>query len=301
MLLYLATFLFGTNQLCNKIATGGTSPAAVNAVRFLAASAAMLPAMRRGLAQPEMRGPGLELGAWLLLGYSAQSAGVAQTTAGHAAFATTFTVLTVPLVAGLGGRRIPASTWVAGAAAMLGVALLDGGADGLSIGWGDLLCVLSAMFFGVHKVRMEECTMRFPDDTEALTGLQIAVVTLGSLLWEAPEVAGVLRDGGLEGLAHFAADLPWALSIYMGIATTALTLWMEARAMKVVSAPMAALIYSSEPLWGAGLSFVVLGERWGATGLAGAALILGSSLATQFGGDKTLANGGGANAPEKEE
>merc|ERR1712094_131913 len=79
-----------------------------------------------------------------------------------------------------------------------------------------------------------------------------------------------LGDGGLHGRG-----------------TTALTLWMEARAMGVVSAPMAALIYSSEPLWGAGLSFLVLGERWGPTGVAGASLILGSSIATQLGGDKT--------------
>jgi len=286
-LLYAATFLFGTNQLCNKIATGAHSPSSVNALRFLAASAVMLPAMRRGFARPEMRRDGLELGLWLLIGYSAQSLGVAQTTAGHAAFATTFTVLTVPLIAGLGGRRIPASTWAAGAAAMLGVALLDGGGEGLSIGQGDLLCVLSAVFFGVHKVRMEGVTARFPDDTEALTGMQIAVVTLGSLLWAGPEVAGVLREGGLTGLADFAAHLPWATAVYMGVATTALTLWMEARAMKVVSAPMAALIYSSEPLWGAGLSFLVLGERWGPAGVAGASLILGSSIATQLGGDKT--------------
>merc|ERR1719194_364891 len=138
---------------------GAHSPSSVNALRFLAASAVMLPAMRRGFARPEMRRDGLELGLWLLIGYSAQSLGVAQTTAGHAAFATTFTVLTVPLIAGLGGRRIPASTWAAGAAAMLGVALLDGGGEGL--------------FFGVHKVRMEGVTARFPDDTEALTGMQI--------------------------------------------------------------------------------------------------------------------------------
>merc|ERR1719194_376662 len=245
---------------------GAHSPSSVNALRFLAASAVMLPAMRRGLARPEMRRDGLELGLWLLIGYTAQSLGVAQTTAGHAAFA---------------------STWAAGAAAMLGVALLDGGGEGLSIGQGYLLCVLSAVFFGVHKVRMEGVTARFPDDTEALTGMQIAVVTLGSLLWAGPEVAGVLREGGLTGLADFAAHLPWATAVYMGVATTALTLWMEARAMKVVSAPMAALIYSSEPLWGAGLSFLVLGERWGPAGVAGASLILGSSIATQLGGDKT--------------
>ena len=236
-------------------------------------------------ADPELRRRGLELGAWLLLGYSAQSVGVAHTTAGHAAFTTTFTVLTVPLIAGLRGRRIPASTWAAGAAAVLGVALLDWGGEGLAVSGGDLLCIASAMVFGVHTVRMEEATTRFPDRSQELAALQIAVVALGSVLWEAPELLAVAREGG-AGLAGFAADLPWALGVYMGVATTALTLWMEARAMKVVSAPMAALIYSSEPLWGAGLSFLVLGERWGPAGGAGAALILAASLGSQIAGDR---------------
>ena len=288
-LLYGAAALFGTNQLCNKIAVGSHSPASVNMLRFLAASATMLPAMCRGLARdqdPELRRRGLELGAWLLLGYSAQSVGVAHTTAGHAAFTTTFTVLTVPLIAGFRGRRIPASTWAAGATAVLGVALLDWGGEGLAISGGDLLCIASAMIFGVHTVRMEEATTRFPDSSQELAALQIAVVALGSILWEAPELLTVAREGGAAGLADFAADLPWALGIYMGVATTALTLWMEARAMKVVSAPMAALIYSSEPLWGAGLSFLVLGERWGPAGGAGAALILVASLGSQIAGDR---------------
>jgi drug/metabolite transporter (DMT)-like permease len=291
-LLYGAAALFGTNQLCNKIAVGGHSPASVNMLRFIAASATMLPAMRRGLARdqdPELRRRGLELGVWLLLGYSAQSVGVAHTTAGHAAFTTTFTVLTVPLIAGLLGRRIPGSTWAAGAAAVLGVALLDWGGEGLAISGGDLLCIASAMIFGVHTVRMEEATKRFPDSSQELAALQIAVVALGSIVWEAPELLAVAREGGAAGLAGFAADLPWALGIYMGVATTALTLWMEARAMKVVSAPTAALIYSSEPLWGAGLSFLVLGERWGPAGGAGAALILAACLGSQIAGDGGVA------------
>ena len=58
-------------------------------------------------------------------------------------------------------------------------------------------------------------------------------------------------------------------------------------ALKQVSAPLAALIYSSEPLWGAMFAWVLAGERWGPRGWIGAALIIGSSLASQFGGDKT--------------
>ena len=37
--------------------------------------------------------------------------------------------------------------------------------------------------------------------------------------------------------------------------------WIEMNALKEVSAPVAAIIYSAEPLWGAGLAWGILGER----------------------------------------
>ena len=52
-----------------------------------------------------------------------------------------------------------------------------------------------------------------------------------------------------------------------------------------VSAPLAALIYTSEPLWGASLAWIVLGERWGLQGWVGAAIILSSSLFAQLSKD----------------
>lgn len=50
-----------------------------------------------------------------------------------------------------------------------------------------------------------------------------------------------------------------------------------------VSATEAALVYTIEPLWGAGFAWLLLGERWGPTGWLGAALILGKpSMALGF-------------------
>ena len=82
-----------------------------------------------------------------------------------------------------------------------------------------------------------------------------------------------------------AQDLPWLEILFMGVGTTALTLWIEMDSLKEVSAPLAALIYSAEPLWGAAFAWVLLSERWGAQGWVGAALIVAASLASQLGGD----------------
>lgn len=54
-----------------------------------------------------------------------------------------------------------------------------------------------------------------------------------------------------------------------------------------MSSPVAAIIYTAEPLWGAGLAYAILGERWGALGWVGATLIIGSSLAAQLADNKS--------------
>jgi len=59
----------------------------------------------------------------------------------------------------------------------------------------------------------------------------------------------------------------------------------EIKALENVSATEAALIYASEPMWGAAFAWVLLGERWGAMGWAGAALIVAGSCLSSVLGD----------------
>lgn len=61
-----------------------------------------------------------------------------------------------------------------------------------------------------------------------------------------------------------------------------------------VSAPLAALIYTSEPLWGAFFAWTLLGEHWGATGWVGAFLIVSATLYAQ------LKTGENEEVPEEE-
>ena len=56
-------------------------------------------------------------------------------------------------------------------------------------------------------------------------------------------------------------------------------LLLELWAMKYVTSIDAAIVYSLEPVLGAGMAWAFLGERWGPLGWVGAAMIVGSSLA----------------------
>lgn len=70
--------------------------------------------------------------------------------------------------------------------------------------------------------------------------------------------------------------------LYCGLLTTDLALLMEILALQDVSSVEAAIIYTLEPVLGASFAWALLGERIGAKGLAGAAIIVASSLATQI-------------------
>ena len=68
--------------------------------------------------------------------------------------------------------------------------------------------------------------------------------------------------------------------------TLASVLCVQLVALKEVSSTECALVYSMEPVLGAGFAFLALGERWGPTGWLGAAIIVASSLTGQIlGGD----------------
>ena len=83
---------------------------------------------------------------------------------------------------------------------------------------------------------------------------------------------GAVADGDYGDIIVSGSGVAWTIDA-------------EAKALRHVSASTAALIYSSEPLWGAAFAALFLGERLqGVGGWVGAALVVGSSLVSQVGG-----------------
>lgn len=281
VLLNLGAALFGSNMVAIKSAEDSMSSTALSAMRFAIAAVAFTPWVIRGLRLPAVRKNSLELAFWLFGGYSAQAYGLEMTSAARGAFTSTFTVVAVPILVGLSGRKVAWQTWASAVAALVGVGMLtNSGGDPT---WGDALCIVSAVLFGVHKWRSESVTAEVPQTTE-LVAVQLAALAVASALFTVPEIwSHVQTENTGQLLADFTA-LPWPSLLFMGLGTTALTLAIEMNALKHVSSPTAAIIYTAEPLWGAGLAYLLLGERWGALGWVGAAIIIASSLAAQRAG-----------------
>lgn len=135
------------------------------------------------------------------------------------------------------------------------------------------------------QFRSEIVVTSLPDKAAQIMGIQFASIAATSCVFAAPEFAGVAQ-GGVGGVLQAAQGVPWPLVLALGTVNTAGVLFMELVALKDVSAPLTALVYSAEPVYGSALAWWLLGERWGINGWIGAGLIMGSTAYSQFSGDQ---------------
>ena len=126
LLFNLIIFMMGSNIVLVKMAQTNISPDAFGLFRFLAASLTFLPFSKYALRDSRILKMGIELGFWCAVGYYFQAVGLDITDASSASFISSFTVISVPLIAMWAGRKVPKSTWAAIVVAIFGLALIEG-------------------------------------------------------------------------------------------------------------------------------------------------------------------------------
>jgi drug/metabolite transporter (DMT)-like permease len=269
--LALAGALWGVSFLFGKWALEELGPAHVTLLRFSLASAALLPyALLKGV-WPWWR----DLPLFLLVGFLTVPAtflvqfwGLSLTGATVAALIVGCGPPIVALFASLFlGERLGKTGWSAVGASTLGVALAVAG-PGVSNDWrGDALVLLSLLAVVGWVLLGKRLGDGYPAVPATAWILTFGTLTLApvALLWE-----GVPRlDLTLLG---------WASVLVLGLgcsaATYALWNWGVAR----VPASRAGVFLNLEPLVGALLGVVVLGEEWGPGTVVGGALIIGAAL-----------------------
>jgi drug/metabolite transporter (DMT)-like permease len=266
--LLLVTAVWGLSFVLIRDALRGTNAVTFIAVRFGVASALLaLPLLRRE-ARARLR-PAFALGCWaglaLLAGYLLQTYGLERTSAARGGFITGLSVVLVPpLALALRGQPLRRRAALALLPAAGGLALLTlNGAGGGAVNVGDWLVAGCAVAFAVQIVLLsprrggEQPAL----DATALTLWQTAVVCAGSLL--------LLPSSGLrlDGSGLLAAA-------FLGIAGTAMALWVQTAAQRHVSAARVAFVYTGEPLFAALFAALLGGERLGwSTALGGAAIV----------------------------
>jgi len=276
--------MYGTNFASVKILEEAMPPSVAAALRFAIASIVLLPLF--GGANRKVVLPSIEIGLLTAGGYYAQGMSLAGggADASTSAFLCSLAVIVCPLLDFVQGtRKLGRSEAVAIALAVAGTGVLE--LTGSVPGARDVWAMVQPLAFGTAFWKVEQLMRKFPTQANAITALQVATVGLFSLAWALLDVSS--GGAGLEGLTAAASSVADVLQtdgrlvpalIWTSVFTTALTVWLETKALGKLSSSETTLLFSTEPLWGAAFAHAALGEHLDPNIFVGGALILAACL-----------------------
>lgn len=273
-LLLLVAVIWGGSYSAAKLATGQMPVLQFLTLRFGLTFLILLPALR-GLAVPSwpaaLWGASM-LGINLLAIFTCETFGVSLTTASNAAFLISLCVAFTPLCEWWLLQARPSGAVLAAAAlSLLGAGLLafqHSAHHGLA--WGDGLMVLAAFLRGVMVCLTRRHGQRHGLPALTVTAVQMGVMTLGS--------AGLML--AVHGTAW--PPLPrsasfWSAMAFLVLLCTLFAFFVQNLAASRTSPSRVALLMGSEPLWGALIAVLWMGERMAVQGWIGGLLIVASA------------------------
>src|SRR5687767_3947374 len=247
------------------------------ALRFAIASMVLaVPAAKRlrSLGRPGWVA-GSALGLLLALGYALQTAGLERTTVSSAGFITGLYVVFTPLLAlALFRTRVGGAVWIGVALAVVGLAMLSGVGAGDPLG--DLLVLLGSAAYSVQIVLMERYAPRY--DAIAFTQAEMLAAFAGF---------------AVVALALGQVEVPrgwtvWSALLVTGIFASALGFLVQTWAQRRISAARTAIAFAMEPVFAGFFGFWLAGDRLGAVGWGGCAVIMAGILVAEPEAGRTL-------------
>jgi drug/metabolite transporter (DMT)-like permease len=275
--LILVTAIWGVTFVQVKDAVEIYPLFAFLAVRFAIATVTLAPFAagrvrtldRRGL------GAGFGLGGLLALGYALQTAGLSRTTVSSTGFITGLCVVLTPVTALVLFRyRIALSAWVGVALATVGLAMLSGIEAGSAVG--DALVLGGALAYALQIVLMERYAPDYDPVALTLAEMIAALVGFGAI---------ALALGDLS-VPH--GWTVWGALLVTGVFASALAFLVQAWAQRRTSSTRTALAFAAEPVFAGFFGYVLAGDRLGALGWTGCAVILAGIIASEPAAADTL-------------
>ncbi len=214
---------------------------------------------------------GFILGVLLFASYVAQTIGCKYTTAGKNAFLTAVYVVVVPFLHWLINRQRTKKVHLLSAIITIaGIGLLSLRGD-FTIGMGDLLTLICGLGYAIHIVFIERYTAK--RDPVLLTILQLFFAAI--LSWLIAPVA----EGGFPSGA-FKPQIAGAM-LYLGLLSTMLAFFLQNLCQKYTSPSTAAVLLSTEAVFGVLFSALLLGEQLTPRMIVGCILILFAILISE--------------------
>ena len=277
--LILVTAIWGVTFVQVKDAVEIYPLFAFLAVRFAIATVTLVPFAAGRVRTLDRRGlaAGFGLGGLLALGYALQTAGLSRTTVSSTGFITGLCVVLTPVTAlVLFRHRIALSAWVGVVLATIGLAMLSGIEAGSAVG--DALVLGAALAYAVQIVLMERYA---PDyDPVALTLAEMVAALVGFTA-----IAVALGD---LSVPH--GWTVWGALLVTGVFASALAFLIQTWAQRRTSATRTALAFAAEPVFAGLFGYLLAGDRLGALGWAGCAVILVGIVVSEPSAARALAS-----------
>ena len=214
---------------------------------------------------PEIIRKGLLAGLFLGTGYIFQTLGLAQAGAAITGFITGLYVVSTPVIAWVVLRqKIDLYTWGCVVLATVGLALLS--LHGFSVGYGELLVLVSAIAFGAHIVALGHWSNGL--DSYAMTVVQLTGCAL---------LTGVLALS--QGYELPAGRSGWPVVFYTAIFCTAIAFMVQTWSQAHISSTKVAVILTMEVVFAALFAVLFGGETISAQALVGGVLVLAAMFA----------------------
>jgi drug/metabolite transporter (DMT)-like permease len=241
------------------------------AVRFAIAALLMVAIAPRAIARlpGDARRHAVVLGLLYGVAQIVQTAGLAHTSASVSGFITGLYVVFTPLLAAVLLRtRTTAWTWATVALATVGLGVLS--LDGLAVGYGEALTLVSALLYALHIVGLGAWST--PGDALGMSILQLVVIAVICGIATAP-----------DGLVLPPTPQDWLAVVYMAAFAGAGALLAQTWAQAHLSPTRSALIMSMEPVFAAAFAVSLGGEQADSRMLLGGAMVLAAMLLVEAG------------------
>lgn len=275
-LLLAAAIVWGFAFVAQRQGMAFMQPLTFNGVRFLLGAASLIPLfflfkpaitrktpVRKGLLM------GILAGVPLFFASSFQQLGILYTSAGNAGFITSLYIVFVPLFALAGRKRAGKQTWTGIILATIGLYFLSA-YPGLTMQTGDLLVLISAVFWALHLIVLSYLSPGY--DFRLLAVSQYAFVGILSL------TIGLLWKETFNWDSIQAAMWP---ILYAGIASVGIGYTLQLTGQRTVRADHAALLLSLEAVFAAFGGWLLLSEDLSTAGIVGSLLMLAGVVVAQ--------------------
>lgn len=247
LLLVITAFIWGVSFVAQSVGMDYVGPFTFNGIRCLIGGTVLLPYVfwkkkenSKNYLETKDRKRillgGILCGIALFIASSLQQVGIQYTTVGKAGFITTLYIVLVPSLGCFLGKKISKKIGVCVALAMIGMYLLCI-TEKMTIGKGDCLVILCALFFSIHIL----CIDYFSPNVDGvfLSCIQFFTSGLISLfvmvIWETPSLGAIVSA--------------WQPIFYAGVLSCGVAYTLQIIAQKDTTPTIASLILSLESVF----------------------------------------------------